>query len=121
MSRALGKMTGEAKFPMEFHSLFQDNIAPFVLQSVLYWESMKRSSFHLQHKPEILMLMFFRAWIFYYDTLNLISWDTKILFRILAFNASEFSSNLSWRNEYETFNVYAFFRKPDILHGHRSS
>lgn len=45
MSRALGKMTGEAKFPMEFHSLFQDNIAPFVLQSVLYRESMKKEFF----------------------------------------------------------------------------
>lgn len=41
MSRALGKMTCEVIFPMEFHSLFQDNTAPFVLQSVLYMESMK--------------------------------------------------------------------------------
>lgn len=41
MSSASGKMPHEVIFPMEFLSLFQDNIAPFVLQSVLYVESMK--------------------------------------------------------------------------------
>lgn len=41
MSSASGKMPREVIFPMEFLLLFQDNIAPFALQSVLYVESMK--------------------------------------------------------------------------------
>lgn len=41
MSSASGKMPCEVIFPMEFLSLFQDNIAPSELQSVLYVESMK--------------------------------------------------------------------------------
>lgn len=36
-----GKMPYEFIFPMEFLSLFQDNIGPFALQSMLYVESMK--------------------------------------------------------------------------------
>lgn len=36
-----GKMSYEFIFPMEFLSLFQDNIGPFALQSMLYVESMK--------------------------------------------------------------------------------
>lgn len=38
MSSASGKMSCEVMFPMEFCSLFQDNIASFVLQSVLIWK-----------------------------------------------------------------------------------
>lgn len=41
MSMSSGKMPREFVFPMEFLLPFQDNIAPFALQSVLYVESMK--------------------------------------------------------------------------------
>lgn len=41
MSSASGKTPREVIFPMEFLSLFQDSTGPFVLQSLLYVESMK--------------------------------------------------------------------------------
>lgn len=44
-SMSSGKMPCEFIFPMEFLSLFQDNFAPFALQSVLYVESMKEEFF----------------------------------------------------------------------------
>lgn len=41
MSMSSGKMPCEFVFPMEFLSLFQDNIAPFASQPVPYVQSMK--------------------------------------------------------------------------------
>lgn len=112
MSSASGKMPHEVIFPMEFFSVFQDNIALLRYSLCCMWKVWNRSSFHLHHKPEIWKLVFLKAWNI---ILNLISSDMKVLLRTLTFNAVDLWSNPSCRNVFAAILTFYLFRKPNTL------
>lgn len=116
MSMSSGRMPSEFIFPMEFLSLFQDNIAPFALQSVLYVESMKQEFFPPAPETRNFAASVPQGMSSFF--LNSISGDTKMLLSILAFNKVDLSSNPSCRSVFSTILIFCLFKKPDILNSH---